>query len=134
MGDLDEEERKRQVQLHHCVAADVITAVKITWLHSSNFHCRIEDMQRQERVARHLAQKAKVQEALQSGIPVCIECSIEANVSQKEMRSLVKQLELSMVANRRAEAPVRLTFTGFRCRALPFPSPLPSSNLPRREA
>lgn len=76
---------------------------------------RLYDEERAARVARHLEQQAKVKAALETGIPVCVECSFdEANRVPREMRSLSKQLEFCMVANRRAAVPVQLHFTGFR--------------------
>ncbi|CAG9466468.1 unnamed protein product [Pedinophyceae sp. YPF-701] len=77
-------------------------------------HEEASDAARQQRVAAHLAQQDKVQRALKDGVMIAIECSLNEGASDREMRSLGRQIELSMVANRRASVPAALTVTGCR--------------------
>lgn len=68
----------------------------------------------QQRIAAHLAQKEKVEEALRSGLKLAVECSFIQQYSNREVRSMAKQLEYSVVANKRAVKPMALTFCSWQ--------------------
>jgi hypothetical protein len=65
-------------------------------------------------VQAHLAQKARVAHALQgAGLRVAVDCSLcHAGASWRELRSLAKQLQLCVGANKKAPAPLNLHFVG----------------------
>lgn len=48
------------------------------------------------------------------GISIYVECTLSQDRREKEIRSLVRQLQYCLAANRRAVYPARLVFTGFK--------------------
>lgn len=59
------------------------------------------------------AQRAAVAAAMASGLRVVVDCSLSAAASDREVRSLCKQLQECAAANKRARRPVSLQFAGF---------------------
>mmetsp|Transcript_42351 Transcript_42351/g.100508 ORF Transcript_42351/g.100508 Transcript_42351/m.100508 type:complete len:308 (-) Transcript_42351:167-1090(-) len=64
----------------------------------------------QRRVKAHLEQQERVREGLAHGVRVVVECSFIHEFSDREVRSMAKQLEYSVVSNKRAARPTALTF------------------------
>jgi tRNA (guanine9-N1)-methyltransferase len=48
------------------------------------------------------------------GMSIYVECTLSQDRREKEIRSLVRQLQYCLAANRRAVYPARLVFTGFK--------------------
>mmetsp|Transcript_27296 Transcript_27296/g.70832 ORF Transcript_27296/g.70832 Transcript_27296/m.70832 type:complete len:360 (-) Transcript_27296:26-1105(-) len=71
---------------------------------------RLKEEAYQQRIAAYLAQKQRVEKALAGGIRLVVECSFIQQYSNREVRSMAKQLEYSVVANKRAAKPMALTF------------------------
>lgn len=61
------------------------------------------------------AQRERVAEAMSSGLRIVVDCSFSSGgaASDREVRSLCKQLELCAAANKRAACPVSLQFSSF---------------------
>lgn len=71
------------------------------------------EAQREAAKAAAAAQRAAVAEAMASGLRIAIDCSLSAGASEREVRSLCKQLQECAAANKRARRPVSLQFAGF---------------------
>lgn len=69
--------------------------------------------QKELRVQAHLAQQLKVEAALVDGLRVVVECSALCQQTNKEMRSLTKQLSVCVGVNKLASKPVALTLTSW---------------------
>ena len=76
-------------------------------------HVQEQREKKAEREARQAAQEELVRTALASDQRICIDLSFDAEMTEKENRSLAKQVELSTVANKNATCPVALTITSF---------------------
>lgn len=76
-------------------------------------HVQEQREKKAAREARQAAQEELVRTALASGQRICIDLSFDAEMTEKENRSLAKQVELSTVANKTASCPVALTITSF---------------------
>lgn len=73
----------------------------------------IEAEEKHKRVQAHLQQEQVLADALVRGIRVIVDCSFITQCSDKEMRSLAKQLEVAVALNRRSPKPLCLTLTSF---------------------
>ncbi|KAK9816432.1 hypothetical protein WJX72_000139 [[Myrmecia] bisecta] len=81
---------------------------------AANERERVLEEAKQQRIQAHLAQQAKLAEALEHGMCVVVDCSFVEGASPREMHSLAKQLQMSVGLNKRAERPVALTFTSYQ--------------------
>ena len=74
-----------------------------------------QEAAREAAKAAAAAQRAAVAEAMSSGLRVVVDCSLSAGgaASDREVRSLCKQLMECAAANKRARRPVSLQFAGF---------------------
>lgn len=71
--------------------------------------------EREAAKAAAAAQRAAVAEAMASGLRIVVDCSlsVEGGASDREVRSLCKQLQECAAANKRARRPVSLQFASF---------------------
>mmetsp|Transcript_48463 Transcript_48463/g.155015 ORF Transcript_48463/g.155015 Transcript_48463/m.155015 type:complete len:169 (+) Transcript_48463:458-964(+) len=66
------------------------------------------------RVEAHLIQQARVEEATRTGLKIAIECgAFQGAMSDKEKRSLSKQLSYCKSTNGKSPRPAALHFTGY---------------------
>mmetsp|Transcript_20657 Transcript_20657/g.57354 ORF Transcript_20657/g.57354 Transcript_20657/m.57354 type:complete len:320 (-) Transcript_20657:158-1117(-) len=65
-------------------------------------------------IKAHLEQQERVVDGLKNGLCVVVECSFIEQFSDREVRSMAKQLEYSVVVNKRSEKPLALTFCSWR--------------------
>ncbi|GAB4823111.1 hypothetical protein N2152v2_010157 [Parachlorella kessleri] len=72
------------------------------------------EVEKQQAIQAHLDQQRRVEQALQHGLRVAVDCSLcPPGAAGREVRSLAKQLQLCVGANKRARAPLSLHFVGF---------------------
>lgn len=76
-------------------------------------HQAQKDAERAAAKAAAAAQRERVAEAMGHGLRVVVDCSLSGTASDREVRSLAKQLELCAAANKRACRPVSLQFASF---------------------
>ena len=95
---LRQEEAERRAGLSEAAAAEYEAA---------------REAERAAAKAAAAAQRERVAAAMAAGLRVVVDCSLSAGASDREVRSLCKQLELCAAANKRAAAPVSLQFASF---------------------
>ena len=74
----------------------------------------IREQEYQSAVAAHEKQKQAIEEGYLNGLPIAVECGFSEKSNAREVRSLAKQLQYAVAANKRAQKPAQLHFTSFK--------------------
>jgi hypothetical protein len=64
-------------------------------------------------IAAQLESRRILNEAFESGMRIVVDCSFSTASGDREIRSLVRQLQYCLAANRRAPRPAQLVYCGF---------------------